>query len=92
MNLDKQEISKIRNVFAQYGWEYTPNQVEQIKELESLKQEFLKIKPVVQELKEKMDRKEIDFKEFVIELGNRFDSNCSEDQAKHLILLNSFFK
>jgi Ca2+-binding EF-hand superfamily protein len=92
MNLNKQEISNIRNVFAQLGWEYTPDQVEQIKELKSLKEEFLKVKPVVQELKERMDNKEIDFEEFVISLGKRFNGNCSEDQAKHLLLLNCFFE
>jgi Ca2+-binding EF-hand superfamily protein len=91
MQLNKREINKIRNIFAQYGWEYTPSQVEKIKELESLKEQFLSIKPIVQKLKEKLDRKEIDFEEFVIELGNKFGSKCSEEQCKQLIILNSCF-
>jgi len=85
MDLTDSEIKKIRNVFAQFGWEYTPDQMLNFKELESIKKEFVKIKFLIDPLFIKLSNKEITLEEIAKTL------NCPLENAKHLLILNSIF-
>lgn len=84
-NLTDSETKKIRNIFAQFGWEYTPEQMLNFKDLELVKKEFLKIKFLIDPLFIKLSNKEITLEEIAKTL------NCPLKNARHLQILNSVF-
>jgi hypothetical protein len=91
--MNEKEIKDIRNIFANFGFEHTPNQIKEDfgKELNSLKEQFEKIKPIIDEImKSNSDIENIE--EFAEKLGQKFGKKCTLDQCKHLLLMNSFFK
>lgn len=91
--MEDSEILTLRNLFSVLGWEHTPNQIKSDfgKELESVKEGFLKIKPYIEDLAIKFDEKEIGIEEIARKLGERLGVEVSEDYTKHLLLLNSVF-
>lgn len=84
-NLTDSETKKIRNIFAQFGWEHTPDQMLNFKELKLVKEEFLKIKFLIDPLFIKLSNKETTLEEIAKTL------NCPLENAKHLLILNSVF-
>lgn len=92
-HLNHFEILAMRNTLAVLGWEHTPDQVKNDfgKQLESVKEGFLKIKPHIEDLAIKFSEREISLEEVARTLGTKLEKMVSVDEVKHLLLMNSIF-
>jgi len=82
---------KIREIFAHFGLECTPQQIAEMTEFECLRENFLQIKPDIEELKNEVSSGQITFDDFVKELGDRYNTTCTKNQCRGLLLLYGFF-
>lgn len=92
--MNAEEIKAMRNVLAGFGFEHTPDEIattNYIDKIEQIKMMFKRVQPHIEELKNKLDFGVIDM-EFASELSHRFGRECTEDQCKHFLLLNSVFQ
>lgn len=92
--MNKQEVSAMRNMLAEFGWEHTLNQVveEHGHDLEEIKKGFEKIQPHIEELQNKFEFGVIDLAEFASELSSRFGREVTEFECVHFMFMNNIFQ
>ena len=93
--MNAEEILRLRDVYAELGFEYTPDELiakEDLTEYDSIKERFRFIVDYIADLKVEMDAGSMNLKGFTEELSRRTGMEISMEMGFHFLLMYKVFK